>query len=196
VGTLIHVSRLKLFETPKRPQLPEVDEVEQMDFQEETFDLKEGEQTLIPDDNIDKLLEDEKKKEKKGKKKQLAANSVEKSVKQSKVRADKEEKGNGTYQEENLESDDDTDWEVDHVLDIRTLKKGQVEYLLKWKGFEANEATWEPWANCVHAKNKIKEFHKDKGLSCPDCDYLGATGKAMIGHRASTGHKKAEDWHG
>ena len=32
VGTLIHVSRLKLFETPKRPQLLEVDKVEQMNF--------------------------------------------------------------------------------------------------------------------------------------------------------------------
>ena len=40
----------------------------------------------------------------------------------------------------------------------------------------------------MNARNKIIEFHKDKDLYCPDCDYLGPTIRAVKAHKAKTKH--------
>lgn len=39
---------------------------------------------------------------------------------------------------------------VENILDKRTTKKGRVEYLIKWKGYDdPADNTWEPEQNCV-----------------------------------------------
>ena len=91
------------------------------------------------------------------------------------------------YTDEPIDSDDDTEWVVEYILDIRE-KEGQIQYLVKWRRCEADEATWEAWENCVNAKNKVKDFHQDKGLDCPDCDYLEPTTRAVRMHKTKTGH--------
>lgn len=39
---------------------------------------------------------------------------------------------------------------VESILDKRITKKGRVEYLIKWKGYDDDsDNTWEPEQNCV-----------------------------------------------
>jgi len=53
-------------------------------------------------------------------------------------------------------------WEVELVADSRRNKgKKRVEYLVFWKGFPPEQATWEPWENLEGtAEEAVKEFHK------------------------------------
>jgi len=53
-------------------------------------------------------------------------------------------------------------WEVELVADCRRNKgKKRVEYLVFWKGFLPEQATWEPWENLEGtAEEAVKEFHK------------------------------------
>lgn len=39
---------------------------------------------------------------------------------------------------------------VEKILDMRKTKKGHIEYLIKWKGYDnESDNTWEPMENCV-----------------------------------------------
>ena len=42
------------------------------------------------------------------------------------------------------------EWEVDKILSHRTTKKGELEFLTKWQGFDVKDATWEPVGNFFH----------------------------------------------
>lgn len=54
----------------------------------------------------------------------------------------------------------DEEYEVEKVLDKRT-KKGQVEYLVKWKNYDdPDDNTWEPADNLKEAKPTIDKFEK------------------------------------
>ncbi|VDD87614.1 unnamed protein product [Enterobius vermicularis] len=71
-------------------------------------------------------------------------------------------------EEPSSESDFDDDREpdeyvVEKILKKRILKKsGRVEYLVKWKGYEIEESTWEPEENCVSAKGAIADFEAEE----------------------------------
>jgi len=71
--------------------------------------------------------------------------------------ADADSAGSGSGSEEE-------EYTVEAVVDKR-IKRGKVEYLLKWKGFDHNENTWEPVDNCT-CDNLIKDYEaklkKDK----------------------------------
>jgi len=55
----------------------------------------------------------------------------------------------------------DEEYEVEKVLDKR-VKKGQVEYLVKWKNYDdPDDNTWEPADNLKEAKPTIDKFEKD-----------------------------------
>lgn len=54
--------------------------------------------------------------------------------------------------------DDDQDYEVDKILEKKFTAKGEVSYLVKWKGWQG-EPTWEPETNC-QCQGKIEEFEK------------------------------------
>jgi len=56
---------------------------------------------------------------------------------------------------------------VEEVIDSRVRAKkgsctGRLEYLVKWKGYLNEEATWEPADNLAHAHQKVQAFHKKK----------------------------------
>ena len=51
------------------------------------------------------------------------------------------------------------EYEVEQVLDSR-LKRGKLEYLVKWFGYTDDHNTWEPELNLTNSKEAINEFHK------------------------------------
>jgi len=53
-------------------------------------------------------------------------------------------------EQDQQEDDNDEEHEVEEILDHREGKEGQIEYLVKWKGFEDDDEanqSWEPSAN-------------------------------------------------
>jgi len=77
---------------------------------------------------------------------------------------DEDEEMNGTVARENgVAEDDESDEEgeevyvVESILDKR-VRRGEIEYLIKWKGYDNPEDnTWEPKGNC-HCPDLIEEF--------------------------------------
>jgi len=53
------------------------------------------------------------------------------------------------------------EYEVEEILD-RQEKKGKTKYLVKWKGYTAEENTWEGLENLKNAREKIEEFEKGR----------------------------------
>jgi hypothetical protein len=51
------------------------------------------------------------------------------------------------------------EYEVDKITDSRIFRR-QLQYQVKWKGYEEGSDSWEPAANLTHAKRKIADFHK------------------------------------
>jgi hypothetical protein len=212
MNTLVHVCKLKKYQTPLRPQLAQT-EKEDLDryLMEEVTETKEGE--TIEEEQLDLVSNNKKKKKpetaeqkerreqaqqqrkedphtntnpksnqmnKKKKLKPLVAES-----KQTQKRKMLEEQS----KDEEIESEDETEFEVEFILDMRKDSLGAIEYLVKWKGWEASEATWEKWENCTHAANKVRDYHIEKGLACEMCTYLGATHAAVVTHKRLK-HKK------
>ena len=58
-------------------------------------------------------------------------------------------------------SDNSEEYEVETVLDKRTLK-GKTQYLVKWIGYPLHDATWEPVNNLKNANQKVKEFERTR----------------------------------
>ncbi len=53
------------------------------------------------------------------------------------------------------------EYEVEDLLNKRSLKSGQIEYLIKWKGYDMSEITWEPISNLTNVNELIIKFEKD-----------------------------------
>ena len=51
------------------------------------------------------------------------------------------------------------EFEVDKVIDSR-LKRGKLEYLVKWSGYTDDYNTWEPVDNLSNSLEALDEFHK------------------------------------
>jgi hypothetical protein len=54
---------------------------------------------------------------------------------------------------------DQPEWEVEYIKDSR-LRRGKLQYLIKWKGYPQEESTWEPVDNLQNAEDLVKDFHK------------------------------------
>jgi len=64
------------------------------------------------------------------------------------------------------ESESDTEYEVSHILDVRTTK-GKHEFLIRWKNCPKSQNSWEP-EDYLSCKDLIDDFmqkkEKDKGI--------------------------------
>jgi RNase H-like domain found in reverse transcriptase/Reverse transcriptase (RNA-dependent DNA polymerase)/Integrase zinc binding domain/Chromo (CHRromatin Organisation MOdifier) domain/Integrase core domain len=56
---------------------------------------------------------------------------------------------------------EETEYEVERIIDKRT-RNGHAEYLIKWKGYEDEDNTWEPTRN-LYCPDKIKEYQEISG---------------------------------
>ena len=53
------------------------------------------------------------------------------------------------------------EYEVEEILD-RQEKRGKTKYLVKWKGYTAEENTWEGLENLKNAMEKVEDFEKGR----------------------------------
>ncbi|XP_032870525.1 chromodomain Y-like protein isoform X1 [Amblyraja radiata] len=56
-------------------------------------------------------------------------------------------------------------YEVERIVAKRKNKKGRTEYLVRWKGYDSDDDTWEPEHHLVNCEEYILEFnrqHSDK----------------------------------
>ena len=60
-----------------------------------------------------------------------------------------------------VEVDCEKEYEVEEILD-RQERRGRTKYLVKWKGYTAEENTWEGLENLKNAMEKIEEFEKGR----------------------------------
>jgi len=51
------------------------------------------------------------------------------------------------------------EFEVEAVLKSRQLRGREREYLIKWKGYHAIEASWVNESDMEHAQEAIEKFH-------------------------------------
>jgi hypothetical protein len=58
-----------------------------------------------------------------------------------------------------IEIDSHEEYEVEKVLDLRQ-RRGRLEYLVHWRGYDINECIWEPSTNLTNAPQKVQKFHR------------------------------------
>lgn len=57
------------------------------------------------------------------------------------------------------------EFEVEAILDKKRVR-GMDKYLVKWKGYDEHENTWEPLENLENASERLREFNarqRDRG---------------------------------
>ena len=69
-----------------------------------------------------------------------------------------EPSGNKMQEEEDDDNNGEGEFEVEEILEKKVKRGTGPLYLVKWKGFSAEEATWEPRSNLENAPLKIQEF--------------------------------------
>ena len=52
------------------------------------------------------------------------------------------------------------EWLVERILDKRLFRNRQVQYLVKWKGYPMEEASWEPEAHVGRSQELLREFEE------------------------------------
>ena len=57
-----------------------------------------------------------------------------------------------------IQVDGQDEFEVEAILDSR-VHRGRVQYLVKWKGYDNSENSWEPVRNVINAKGLVDMFH-------------------------------------
>ena len=61
------------------------------------------------------------------------------------------------------------EYKVEEVLDLQ-LKRGKLEYLVKWSGYTDDHNTWELESNLDNSKEAINNFHKSNpSIPCKLC---------------------------
>jgi hypothetical protein len=66
----------------------------------------------------------------------------------------------------NVEIEEETkdEYEVEEILATNKIS-GKPHYLVKWKGYDTSENTWEPIEHLMGCHQLIQQFHQEKGTS-------------------------------
>ena len=71
------------------------------------------------------------------------------------------------------------EYEVEMIVNHRN-RKGNIEYLVKWKGYDHFQNTWEPIENLVYSKELIDEYNrKSKTINSNKCDQTFSTWRQL-----------------
>src|SRR6202142_436318 len=60
---------------------------------------------------------------------------------------------------EPVEIEGELEYDVEKIIDSR-MRRGRLEYLVKWEGYTTEHNTWEPESNLTHAKKSIQTYYK------------------------------------
>lgn len=92
-------------------------------------------------------------------------------------------------------SDDEIEFSVEKILDKKVLKNGKVEYLLKWKGYDDSENTWEPIENldCQELIDNFEESLKKKEKKKDPDDSKRKRSTPTVATAEAVGSKKPKD---
>ena len=66
-----------------------------------------------------------------------------------------------------MDSQGDAEYEVEAILAHRRAGRragGAMEYLIRWKGYDPSEDSWEPAGGLGNAKESLKEYKKRNKL--------------------------------
>lgn len=72
-----------------------------------------------------------------------------------------EEHNKDTESEDDQANDDEKEWEVEKIVNERTNKQGETEYLIRWKGCKPSSDTWEPESQ-LNCPEIIAKFEKSE----------------------------------
>ena len=56
--------------------------------------------------------------------------------------------------------DNEEEYEMDHIVRHKRNNKGNLLFLVRWKGYSMEDDTWEPASNLKHAKETLEEYKK------------------------------------
>jgi hypothetical protein len=56
------------------------------------------------------------------------------------------------------------EFEVEAILTHRLYKNHETRYLIKWKGYDTSENTWEPESNLNNAEEELDNYKKHHNL--------------------------------
>ena len=62
-----------------------------------------------------------------------------------------------------VEIDGQLEYEVDQILQHRS-HRGRIQYLVRWKGYKAEDDTWQDESDLENAAQKLEEYKQLKGL--------------------------------
>lgn len=65
------------------------------------------------------------------------------------------------------DEDDEQDWEVEKVVDVRYNEDGTKDFKIRWKGCDPSQDTWEPEAN-VNSPDLVNEFMNKTDIADDD----------------------------
>ncbi|CAL4083661.1 unnamed protein product, partial [Meganyctiphanes norvegica] len=68
------------------------------------------------------------------------------------------------------DSDDDDEYQVEHIL-MQRQKHGKTQFLIKWRGFDQSESTWEPEENLEGCQELLNSFHNQTKCFCSGPGY-------------------------
>ena len=86
----------------------------------------------------------------------------------------------------NEESEEEDFYNVERILDKKTLHNGSFRYLIKWEGYPDSQNTWEPLDNLSSVKEMVDEFEdllREKGKEKYSLEALLSTGKNDSGNK-------------
>ena len=58
----------------------------------------------------------------------------------------------------------DLEYEVEAILSHRLHKNRETTYLIKWKGYNSSENSWEPESNLTNAEEELDDYKRHRNI--------------------------------